>query len=222
MIVAMACLMLPKVAMGENGSCALQIVVSRKTIIYVQCRAGKGGGEMRLATSSEGLTTASPIRTSVSGGTKNAFDQFPEVTLPVPAEDLPDQVRQVNLSLRWIRGDQPKLVGGLRILHGPREGGGESCEYLQRIYNLLPITPNPGYVPEIRMADMTKLRLDVAVNATIGSGQIGVAVKLMGGDVAIHDVKRKGVSIPVLVRILDSQKKEVARRSETLNEYGFG
>ena len=197
-----------------------RIAVSEKSVVYVRIQ----GGELRAAMSAEGLQNAEPVRMR-AGATREI--EFPEFTLPVPADQLPAGFAPIKASLSWKRTWMPAADGA---------ASPASCVMIEGMLTVSRTDDQKAewqYVSEVDVraaANVEKaqpIKLPVAdnakavISASPAQGELAVGVRLTAGDAPLTDVRKDGKPVQVKVVVADASGAEVASKVGTLADFGF-
>jgi hypothetical protein len=209
----------PPAAQPKAKGDFVRIRVSPKAVVYVQ----SSQGEMRMATTGAGLRTAKPIKAKRRS---SDYTQFPEVTLPVPAEALPAGFTKVTAELDFDRisllgpvgrGVQTTYVFGTLGLC-QKDKAGATWIYAMR-YNAQP-GRSLVEAPEIQVAQLSPLRLEVI--AKVSRKRLGAGVHVWSGKTEVDDILKNGKPAEVQMRILDDRGVAVVAAKGPLAKFGFG
>jgi hypothetical protein len=201
-----------------------KIRIPPATYVYVQFQ----GNEMRMATSVAGLEMAQPV--TGAKGTDRASDIliFPEVTLPVPAGDLPSGYTEVRA--RLLLG--PQRYGFFSGAEGPldvREVYGTISPYLKdsqgslwayAFYITWPLLTDPGEQYTQVLPNPTDFRLVVEPKAE--QRQVGVGLDMTAGRVGFCAIRREGREVGVRVVVRDPKGHVMASKRGLLSDFTFG
>jgi len=208
-----------------------RINIPPRTTVYVQFQ----GSEMRLATSVLGLKDAEPVSATRAGAT---FAVFPEVTLPLTADELPRGWSKVRAAI-YLYAVQTGLRSETRIWHvsaavGPvltcpersrRSGvegpslsdtGGALWTYWFPVS--APTAAEPRSAPAWQIPNPTALRLTVMTHKA--RGRVGVVVRLTAGTAEVYDVQKNGKSVEVQVMVRDADGNGIASERGPLRKFG--
>ena len=208
----------PKSAPKAKGD-FVRIRVTPKAVVYVQFSKG----EMRMATTGAGLTTAKPVKAKHSS---SDYTQFPDVALPVSAESLPAGFTKVTAELSFDRipsGAWPFSRARSSYVFGTlglcqKDSAGALWTYAMQ-YNARP-DRSLVEAPEIQVAQLSPLRFEVITKVT--RKRVGAGVHVWSGKVEVDDILKNGKPAEAQMRVLDSGGAAVATSKGPLSKFGFG
>jgi hypothetical protein len=193
-----------------------RIAVSDKSAVYVRIQ----GGELRTAMSAEGLQTAAPVKMTRAEST-HVVD-FPEFTLPVPADQLPAGFAPIKAHLMWIRWwsggstwPVPEICGQLTV----RRTDDRKAEWQYVSGVEVEAGTSAENAPTIKLPSTDHAKL--VLRAAPSKGRLAVGLRLADGDAALSDIRKDGQPPQVKMTVTDASGAEVASKVGTPADFGF-
>jgi hypothetical protein len=200
---------------APEESSYLRIGVSEKSVVYLQLQRD----EIRAATSVEALPDSEPVRMSMAGNEPRIEIEQPvplavtpaprfELTLPVPAGELPSGLTAVRasfldgvLALTLCRADDRNVEWRCRTGWLDYQAGGSAAD-----------------APVVKLPDAARIRL--AITGVPMPGKLAIGLNLMSGRDTMYLARMDGKSIAAQVRVVNEAGKEVASRQGKLSDFG--
>lgn len=209
---------IPEASLAEETRDGLLLRVSPSTLtVFFQFDKD----EMWLKASVNGSNAAEPVQalyTSSANQKSSRFVQFPKVLLPLTKEQRPRNVTQIVAGFRYVvppDGKGASVVGGLT--QSCKQKNGSEWTYLQSINKKFDQSKT---TPVVELANLDKMKFSVTVRRKQNAVYVGVSI--LAGDATLYDIRRDGKSVPVEVRLLDGNGKEIANKKAPLGDFGFG
>ena len=201
---------------GPKGPAYVRVNVSDKTSVYLEFQ----GSALRAAASIEALKTAEPVKGQVeAGGSK----WLPEITLPIPADQLPARVTAVKAIFGLYQGPpvlRPGEVPHVVVHMGICQTNEQKADWRYNVEVTSPIADSATKAPAIQLPNFANVRLIVAGKPAAGS--LGVGVRLLAGTTEFLDVRKDGKSVDFQVTVADASGKLAASKTGPLASLGFG
>jgi len=199
-----------------------RIAVSPKTTVYIQFF----GPKMRAATSVPGLKSAKIVDAKDldrQGLSENDYAQFPEVTLPVPAKQLPAGFTKMTAQFDVMRssGRRPSGVPESYVYGsiGLSKPDKAKANWTYTMSVSQEGAASPVDAKPIRVPAMSNLALDLT--AKVAGKKVGAGLTLKAGALEVGDIRKNGKSADAEVRILDSSGKVVDSSKGPIGKFGF-
>ena len=193
----------------------VRIAVSEKSVVYVRIQ----GGELRAAMSAEGLQTAAPIKMRASS---TRMIQFPEFTLPVPADQLPAGAAPIKATLMWMRfwtgGSAlpvPHFYGQLTVCR--TDDRKTQWQYVSQVD--VEAGASAEKAPSIKLPTMDNAK--AVLQAVPSKGRLAIGLGISDGDATVADVRKDGQPVQVKMVVADASGAEVASKVGALSDFGF-
>ncbi len=194
---------------SQNAPVFARIAVSGKSVVYIQIQSG----ELRAATSVEGLQTAAPVKSFVVNES-----MFGDVALPVPADQLPAGVTAIKMNLRLVK-PWSYLRGQFTVSRTDFRKA--QWQYVSEVGDkpLFQAGANAKKAPSIKMADLDNVKAVLATQPS--KGRLAVALQIMAGDVRLTDVRKDGQPAQVRMVVTDAAGARIASKVGPLSDFGF-
>lgn len=214
---------------GERGASAatagpitpayVRINVSEKTSVYLVFQ----GSEVRAAMSAEGLKVAAPIKLGAMASPQ-------EITLPIPADQLPAGITAVKASFTlYPLLEQVSGSGALTKIFLFRMSlcqmsicrtDEHKAEWEYVVQGVFQPGDSADRAAAIRLPSLDKLAISVVGRSR--NGALGVGVRLLpAGTTEMIEVRKDGKPVDMQVAVLDASGKEVASKTGPLTDFGF-
>jgi hypothetical protein len=184
----------------------VRISVSDKSTAFLQLDSAG----LRAAMSIGGLRTAEPAKApALTVGLASA----PEVTLPIPTDQLPAGVTAVKV--RLLPGPGRSFTGKLALCR--TDGQKAVWEYEENIGGMTGARPEEALT--FSLPDLNGLKL--RVTAVPSRGRVAIGLGLSAGLFALNEIRKDGKAVPVSVSVVDSAAMSLAQKRGTLTDFGF-
>jgi hypothetical protein len=201
---------------GAQQAAFLRIILSEKSVVYVCIQ----GGELRAAMSPEGLQAAAPVKMIRPGST--SLIQFPEFTLPVPADELPAGLAPIRARLNWMRAwtggsglPAPRFFGQLTVTRTDERK--TQWRYASQVNVEAGTSAEKAPSIKLPMLDHAK----AVLRSQPAQGRLAVGLELMDGDAVLSDIRKDGKPIQVKMTVTDASGAEKASKVGTMADFGF-
>jgi hypothetical protein len=191
-----------------------RIIVSEKSVVYLEIQAG----ELRAAMSVEGLQTATPVKMRASSA---RLIEFPEFTLPVPADQLPAGVAPIKASLSWTRfwrGTSsvaaPCISGQLTVCR--TDDRKAEWQYVSEVG--VEAGADAEKAPSIKLPNLDNVKADL--QAVPSKGRLAIGLRIIAGD-AEMTIRKDGQPVQVTMTVADASGAVTASKVGTLADFGF-
>jgi len=205
-------------AAGPITPAYVRIIVSEKTSVYLVFQ----GSEVRAAMSAEGLKVAAPIKLG-------ALESPQEITLPIPADQLPAGITAVKASFTlYPHREKVSGPGALTSIFlvrmsicqiGICRTDEHKAEWEYVVQDFLQPAGSADEAWAIRLPSLDKLA--ISVEGRSGSGTLGVGARLLAGTTELIEVRKDGKPVEMQVAVLDASGKKVASKKGPLTDFGF-
>jgi hypothetical protein len=191
-----------------------RIAVSEKSVVYVRIQ----GGELRAAMSVEGLQTAAPVK--MSTGSTRMID-FPDFTLPVPADQLPAGVAPIKARLMWMRlwtggaTVAPHFYGHLTVCRTDDQKA--EWEYVSQVNVEAGASAEKAASIKLPALDQAK----AVLQAMPSKGTLAIGLEITDGDAMLSDIRKGGQPVQVKMVVTDASGAEIASKVGPLSDFGF-
>jgi hypothetical protein len=213
-----------------------KIVLSKDSSVYLRIQAG----ELSTAMSPDGLDAAAAVKMQIHS---TRFITFPEVTLPIPPDQLPAGYGPIKATLEWMRiwtpGNAtatPHFAGQLTVSRtDDRKAKWEytaqlSVEAASVIEKAPAIKlPNMDNIKAVLETAPSKGRLAISLRLETAHATLmdvlkdgkpdKVVVDFPGN--SLIDVRKDGKPIEVKMVVTDSSGAEIASKTGGLTDFGF-
>jgi hypothetical protein len=202
---------------GQQTPAYVRINVFVKSTVYLEFQ----GNDLRAAMSVEGLRTAQPAKMLVLKA-GDPGENYPEITLPIPADQLPAGIKAVKATCAFPRSGHVSgvMMDGLAYVHIAiyRTDGNKT----QWEYDLAPGSqtgPSPESAPVIQLPNLDNVK--ARLEATPTRGKLAIGLRVTDGTAELTDVRKDGRPVQVKMTVADASGAEIASKAGTLADFGF-
>ena len=192
--------------------------------VYFECK----NNELRTATTAEGLNTAVPVGAvrTVGGNSADSMVRFPEIALPIPANQFPAGVTAVKATFCLYGVEGPDYrINGMPDTYLSGEIGicrtdDQQSEWQYVMQGAMHACDSADKLPDTKWAELGKV-ITFSVKGKSANAALGVGVSAEAGTVHLSDIRKDGIPVDVHVTVLDASGKKVASGTGPLSAYGF-
>jgi hypothetical protein len=198
-----------------------KLILFKDVVIYAQAE----GDTMRFAPTPEALADATPIR----GVYEQGGLLFQEITIPVSAEALPEEVSGVTANFlfrpRSIRDEDggqrtvPWTFGKIWLIKTDEQGVKWSCVFRAGAGAGLNMVSNLDEAPVVEVDVPQWMSLELA--ALYQDGKVLSGVKFRSGNVPAENILRDGKPTALEFTVLGPDGKQIESKTGTLRDFGF-
>jgi hypothetical protein len=206
---------------GQQTPAYVRINVSEKSTVYLEFR----GAELRAATSVEGLKTAQPVLMRSVGGRPG---QFPEITLPIPADQLPTGIVAIRGTFELgsvmhpVAGRMEKKTfsyGQIGICRNDEKNAQWQYNVSIQLLTGDVAESTPGIQLPTMLPDLDNVKASLETKPS--RGKLAIGLRIMAGGATLTDVRKDGQPVQVKMVVADASGAEIASKIGPLSTFGF-